>query len=260
MTTKRKLIAFGAVALFGLAAAGAVLLVRGPLGGESGPPTAVIVDQLSLTFPNQDFADEATAVLEQDGYVVDYFEGEEITVDFYLDLAERDYDLILFRVHSAALGDSPEEDFLDWVSLFTAQPYDDEVFQAFEQEAGNTGEFGALSRVRYREGGDPYFGITPYFIRDRMSGDFQDATVVMMGCDSLSTDTTAQAFRDRGAGDVIGWDKAVSASHTDEATLNLLGHLVSHDMPAEEAVAAAMSEVGPDEAYDSTLLLYTPES
>lgn len=254
-----RLAALAAVAAVLVVAAASVWFVVAQFSGPSGPPRAVIVDQLSLTFPNPDFNAEATATLTAAGYEVDYFPGEEITVDFYLGLPERGYDLILFRVHSAALGATLEEELLQWVSLFTGQPYDEDEFQAFERESGNGGQFGALSRVRYVEDGDPYFGITPVFITDRMKGDFDGATVVLMGCESLSRTATADAFLEKGAKEVIGWDKTVSATHTDAATLSLLDHLLTEGMPARDAVAAAKSEVGPDPVYDSILVFYPPE-
>jgi hypothetical protein len=251
--------ALAAVAAVLVVAAASVWFVVAQFSGPSGPPRAAIVDQLSLTFPNPDFNAEATAKLTGDGYEVDYFPGEEVTVDFFLDLPERGYDLILFRVHSAALGATIEEELLQWVSLFTGEPYDEAQFQAFERQSGSGGQFGALSRVRYVEDGDPYFGITPVFIADRMKGDFDGATVVLMGCESLSRTATADAFLEKGAKEVIGWDKTVSATHTDAATLSLLDYFLGEDMPARDAVAATMSDVGPDPVYDSTLVFYPPE-
>ena len=43
---------------------------------------AAIVDQLSLTFPNQTFIETATNTLKQAGYTVDYYPGEKVTVEF----------------------------------------------------------------------------------------------------------------------------------------------------------------------------------
>lgn len=42
---------------------------------------AAIVDQLSLTYPNQTFTQTATNTLKQAGYSVDYYPGEEVTVE-----------------------------------------------------------------------------------------------------------------------------------------------------------------------------------
>jgi hypothetical protein len=103
-----------------------------------------------------------------------------------------------------------------------------------------------------------YFGITPDFITDSMRGGFAGATVIMMGCNGLSTASTADAFLAKGAAEVIGWDEAVSAGHTDEATLSLLRHMLDGGLAPDAAVAATMDEVGPDLAYNSTLRTHQP--
>src|SRR3990170_1695590 len=71
----------------------------------SGPagPSAVIVDQLSLTYPNPAFAEAATETLEEAGHRVEYFAGEQVTVDLYRSLPRRGYDLILLRAHSGRI-------------------------------------------------------------------------------------------------------------------------------------------------------------
>jgi hypothetical protein len=81
-----------------------------------------------------------------------------------------------------------------------------------------------------------------------------------MGCDGLRSDAAARAFVDKGAGAVVGWDGAVSAAHTDEATERLLQHLVSEGLTVGEAVAKTEADVGPDPSYGSKLVLYPAEA
>ncbi|GAG23053.1 unnamed protein product, partial [marine sediment metagenome] len=76
------------------------LLLSGVVGGGPSGPRAVIVDQLSLSQRNPDFTASATDILEQADYTVDYFPGEQVTVDFYRNLPTHGYDLIILRVHS----------------------------------------------------------------------------------------------------------------------------------------------------------------
>ena len=57
----------------------------------------------------------------------------------------------------------------------------------------------------------------------------------------------------------MGWDEAVTASHTDAATLSMLRHMMDEELSVEDAAEAAMAEVGPDPYYDSVLLSYPPE-
>jgi hypothetical protein len=228
------------------------VLFRDQFWGSStaGPKTAAIVDQLSLTQPNPSFAGAATAILEQAGYVVDYYPGEEITVDFYKNLPAHGYDLIVMRVHSGLARDYGQP--TNYVSLFSNEPFSETKYAA-EKAAGLVG------RSSYYEGGAQYFGIVPAFIESSMKGRFEGAKIVLMGCDGLITDTTAEAFIRKGAKVVVGWSGLVSAEHTDAATETLLRHLLLGGLPTTDAVTQTMAELGPDPEYDSTLLVYPPE-
>ena len=244
----------GAVALLTAVSLVAALLVTGGLlfgdlasgGGPSGPKTAVIVDQLSLTQPNQAFVEEATATLERGGYVVDYFPGEEVTVEFYRELPTHGYDIIVLRSHAGRLEYSDSGRLTEIVGLFTSDPYDRETYYE-EQLAGR------LAFAYYNEGGPLYFGVLPEFIRSAMRGDFDGATIVMMGCDGLRSRDTAEAFLERGAGAFVSWSDQVSAAHTDAATERLLERLLLDGLTVAEAVRETAAEVGPDPVYNAEL-------
>lgn len=232
--------------------AAAVWLVLSRADGPSGPPRAVVVDQLSLTAPNPAFVERATGLLEQAGYAVSYFSGEEVTVDFYRRLPTHGYDLILFRVHADRLQAVAEDGTrVDDVMLFTSEPYDETEYVA-DQEANR------LVIARYYEGGPGYFGVAPDFF-DGRPGDFEGATIIVMGCEGLLTDRTAEKFVQMGARTYIGWDESVTASHTDAATERLLQYLVIEGKTPQDAVALTMLDVGPDPVYGSKLLAYPPE-
>ena len=182
---------FAAILLAGLLAGGLLLsnVIWG--GSPAGPKTAAIVDQLALTQPNPAFAEAATSTLEQAGYVVDYYPGEQVTVDFYRNLPTRGYDLIIFRVHSGLVEErdvetgqiTPE----DYVSLFTGEPFSETKY--VEEVAA-----GPLGVADYGYEGSPrLFGIGPEFIRSRTRGKFDQTTVILMGCDGLKSDRTARA-------------------------------------------------------------------
>jgi hypothetical protein len=213
-------------------------------------PRVAIVDQLGLTQPNPTFVEAATDLLEQAGYAVDYYPGEEVTVEFYRTFPSQAYELIIFRVHSA-LGRKDGQP-ADWVTLFTADAYR-ETWYVDEQKTRR------LSKVSYYEDGPPYFGIMPDFVRSSMKGDLQGTTVVLMGCDGLATETIAEALVDKGARAVVSWSGLVSGDHTDAATEQLLRHLVTEKLTLQEAVDKTAAEVGPDPAYGSVLRLYPPE-
>jgi len=216
----------------------------------SGPPKAAIVDQLSLTAPNPEFIDTATGQLEQAGYVVDYYPGEQVDVDFYRRLPVYDYKVIVFRVHADRLKAFWRGEEIDDVILFSSEPYDRQRY--VHEQAQNK-----LVIARYSEGGPGYFGIAPDFFDEL--GDFDDTTVIMMGCEGLVSERAAQAFIDKGAKTYISWDETVSATHTDAATERLLQHLLIERKSPADAVAQTMAEVGPDPTYGSKLLAYPPE-
>lgn len=225
-------------------------------GAPTGLKTAVIVDQLSLTQPNPDFAASARKILAEAGYLTDYFPGEQVTVDFYRTLPDRGYDLILMRVHAgittevdASSGDRIETEY---VSLFTGEPY-------------QTGKYpdeqlNRLGRARYTEHSPALFGIGPDFITHSMEGDFNGALIVMMGCDGLRSQRTAEAFLEKGASAFVSWSQPVSAAHTDAATQRLLERLFLEQLPAAQAVRQTADEVGPDPYYDGELRILEAES
>jgi len=231
------------------AAVVAGLVLSGLIGGGSSQPKAVIADQLSLTQPNPDFVASATNILEQAGYAVDYYPGEEVTVDFYRELPTHDYDVVILRVHSGIAEETDittgEKTMREYVSLFTGEPYRQDKYP---QEP-----MGRLGMATYYEGAPPLFGIGPDFITYSMRGSFHDALIVLMGCDGLRSERTAQAFLDKGASAFVGWSESVSASHSDAAALRLLEKSVIEGLPVADAVAQTAAELGRDPSYGAEL-------
>jgi hypothetical protein len=215
-------------------------------GEDDGILRAGIIDQLSLTAPNPDFRREVTQLLQDDGYVVDYIPGEDVTVETYRSLPEQDYDLLILRVHSTAEVSRGEDD-VTAVSLFTGQPYSRELYYDEQLE-------GRIGFAQYTEESEKLFGITSRFVRESMRGKFDDTLVLMMGCQGFINDEGAEAFSARGARAFIGWDGLVSASHTDQATQTLLRYLVVQDKEPADAIALTMADVGPDPDYKSQLV------
>ena len=205
----KRLVLFTLLAVCGsLAALGAFLALGVGSGGQSGPPKAAIVDQLSLTFPNPSFREQATALLQQAGYEVDYFPGEEVTVDFLQNLASQRYKYLILRVHSTTeLREASGATSTDETFLFTGEPYSRTKY-ADERLAGY------LVRTHYSENDTQYYyGIAPSFIESKMKGSFDGATVILMGCDALKTDTAARAFASKGAKAVMGWNGRLGGPH-----------------------------------------------
>jgi len=220
--------------------------VAGPAAG----PRAAIVDHLSLNQPNPAFAQTVTGLLEQAGYAVDYYPGEQVTVEFYRHLPGHGYRLLILRNHSSLVGTGVE--VTEDAGLYTSEPYSENGHLAEQLDE-------RLLIARYYEGGPAYFAIAPEFVRSSMRGKFDDTTIILMGCDGLRTDALAQALVQRGAKSVVGWSRPVSASHTDAAIERLLQHLLKDGLALQEAVAQTMTELGPDPSYESVLRLYPSE-
>lgn len=225
-------------------------------GGEpERPPRAIIVDQLSLTFPSADFRREASRPLREDGYTVDYVAGEDVTVDFFRHLPEQGYDLVVLRAHAARIQGEYRGEQLDEAVIFTNEPYREadpnDPASYFEEQLE------ARLDVAYAyEGAPRYFGITADFVEFSMEGDFNGATVIMMGCEGLASNRTAEAFVNKGAAHYISWNNTVSATHTDAATERLLQLMVGEGLDPGRAVARTMRELGPDPTYESVLRAY----
>jgi hypothetical protein len=202
---------------------------------------AAIVDQLSLTFPNQTFIQAATIILTQAGYAVDYYSGEQVTVDLYRTLPTHDYNLILLRTHSTA---GP--------AFFTSE-------LANSSSHFNLKLFSLISTVCYYRGGTIYFAIPPSFITSYMSGRFNGSIIIAMGCYSMESNDMAEAFVEDGAKVYVGWSGSVEASHTDSAITSLLKHLLIDNRTTTEAVNLAMQDVGADPVYKSILLSFSAE-
>jgi hypothetical protein len=210
---------------------------------------AAIVDHLSLSYPNQEFVRECSDILKKAGYAVDYYHGEEVTVELYRNLPAFEYDLIVFRVHSAYI---PK--YLS-LAMFTSEPYSKERY--VQEQARNRVVRGFIEP--YHQGDPDYLAITDKFVRYSMQGFFKNTTIIMMGCTGIKK-SMASAFLEKGAKVYIGWNGLVSANHTDAATLQLLKHLLLERQTIAQSVSRTMKDVGHDPQHKSMLLYWPIES
>jgi len=211
---------------------------------------AALVDQIALMNPDPEFTDQALAYLNEAGFSTDVYEGEEVTVELFRTLPEKGYQLILFRSHSTnilneTIPGGP-------VFLFTSEVYDKHKYVK-EQLANRIGR----AKILYGENSPLYFAIVAGFVRHEMVGHFDDTLIIIGGCQSLGTPDLAQAFIERRASAVIGWNDWVDLSHNDQAILHLLRGLTTEKLTLEQAVRNTMNEIGPDPAYDSSLTYLT---
>ncbi len=208
---------------------------------------AAIVDHLSDSYPNQTFVETSKSILRNAGFRVYYYSEGAVDVGFCRKLPSYDFDVIIFRMHSAVNEGS------DLLVFFTSEPFSD-----FKARTSYISDFVSdpprLVRAMMYEGADPYFGITPSFVQS-MKGKFDDTLIIMMGCNGLDPAHTsmAEALINKGAKTCIGWDELVSAFHTDHATACLLQKLFVENKTVQIAVEEVNREVGPDPTYGSKL-------
>lgn len=213
---------------------------------------AAIIDHLSISQPNEDFWQTSKAVLEEGGFKVDYYPGEDVTVDFYRGLPSQDYHLIVFRVHSTATPASAEFESED-VLFFTSEEYST-AKHVSEQLSMQ------VARVRFTyDLSHAYFGINQRFVKDSMKGRFNDTVIVMMGCEGLKYTGMAEAFIERGASVYVSWNGPVGMEHTDRATTYLLQQLIAENQTIGKAVTETRNEIGSDPVHGSTLEFYLPQ-
>jgi hypothetical protein len=213
--------------------------------------TGVLIDQLSSSYPNSTFWLTINSLFHESGLQLTYYQGSEFsdTVEFYKTLPQRGFRIIILRAHTAM---DPETQTL---ALFTSEVWDNNKASTTYLADALTSR---IARVRVTENSTPYFGITPDFVR-AMSGNFQGAIIVMMGCDGLKNSKMAQAFIEKGAKAYVGWNGPVSTDHTDTATQLLLTRLITEKENIGNAVAETMNEVGKDPTYESIMVYYPPQ-
>lgn len=230
-----------------------------PRGG-SNQLKAAIVDQLSsrADFQNATFVKTANATLTAAGYAVTYYKGSDATVNLFRSLPTYGYDLIILRVHSALYNgtDAP-------LDLFTSEVFDSYSYPLDRMK-------GYLDIAMYQAGAPPreqFFGIKPGFVSNAMQGNFQNATIILMGCNGLDihSNGTGQVFRSlellnafvsKGARVLIGWDATVLMNRTDVGTAKLLQHLLVENQTVKNAVNSTNNNVGPDSVYGSALTYF----
>ena len=216
-----------------------------------GPKMAAIVDQTAEYDPNPEFVAATTDLLEGAGYVVDYYPAEEVTVDLYRELASPGYDLIIMRVHSTIMKEDEKGNAVNELILFTSEPYSTK--EHHEDQAA-----GRLAATGYYPGGAKYFGIRPAFVVSSMKGDLAGTTIIMMGCEGLtSVNATARAFLARGAEAFVSWDDLISWDHSDAATERLLQLMLIDGLDTVDAVKQTATELGPDPVFGAELRILT---
>ncbi len=177
---------------------------------------------------------------------MDYHPGEEVTVDLYRNLQAKGYQLMVFRAHSSRLVGEWRGDYYNHAVLWTSEPYVRSRYLEEQREL-------RVGSVSENEDDPRFFGIHPSFVASDMRGNFNGATIIMMGCNGLTTSKTAEAFLWRRAKDVVSWDGYVSSTHTDAVTDRLLTLLTMEGLETQQAVKRATTELGADPSHGGQL-------
>lgn len=221
------------------------------LASESHELKAAIIDQLAAYYPNQAFIDEATEILEENGFKVDVWSGKNVTASLYRELPQYGYKLILFRAHLgiAHLVGESEVISLKTTSLFTDENYSTTRYVTAQLS-------GSIMEGQMSEDIPTVFAVNPQFITDNMKGEFDNTAILMMGCASYYIDDMAKAFIQKGASAYLGWNATVTLDYLEDAVINLVNQLYVGRLNLEEATAKTMAEVGSDPHYGARLAYY----
>ena len=212
---------------------------------------AAIIDQLYSLQPNEAFISQMTQELEDYGFEVEIYRGDDVTVDFYKKLPSYDYKLIIFRAHSGLL--SKKGKTIKRTCLFTNEKYS-QTAHPVEQLSDQ------LAMARIDENHPWVFAIGDEFVTRSMEGEFDNTVIIMMGCSCLYLDDLAQAFIDKGASTYLGWNATVDLDYVDKATAYLIGQLCVEKVTIEKAVTSTMNVIGPGPKHKAILKYYPSQS
>lgn len=208
---------------------------------------AAIIDGLQ-GFPNPEFIEETANILSENGFIVDLYHVENVTVGLYKRLPSLGYRLIILRVHCGpliyTLPNGTKAVSRDIV-LFTTEEYDQERYQQYQVG-------GLLAKARIVGQEKLYFAIPLQFVYEAMQGRFNGTIIILDSCYGLFGKSMPEAFISRGASTFVGWDGEVTANHADEATITLLRAHFNGGLSIEEALL----EIEPDPFYGSSLHCY----
>ena len=206
---------------------------------------AAIVDQLGLKNPNPVFINEAKLILGRASFQVDVYPPETVTVSLYKTISAKAYRLIVFRVHMGVNDEASDKP----VGLFTTEPYNQFNYQVEQLRdwVASAKAYGA---------NEVLFAVSPKFIKEATILDYPGSIIILSGCFGLYSKPLPQAFLDRGASAILGWDGLVGIDYVNKATLSLLRALCLEKLSIKEAVDEVMREIGPDPEHGSRLGYY----
>lgn len=212
-------------------------------------PKAAIIDQLSSSqlslisrHENAIFIETAEEMLYKRFPEIVYY-SDNATVDEYKRLPSLGYKLILWRAHSAVDPDN-------YVAISTSEKHVPNKYTQYSADQ--------LKLCNITGDSESYFAITPAFIKECMSGRFEDTVIILMSCNGLNQThhRTAEALIDKGAKVIISWNGWILPSDNDNAITLLLRYLIEDDNTIDGAVNKILVQWSP---WGSSRLSYYPD-
>lgn len=201
------------------------------------PKRALIVDSLSLDFPNKSLIERIRGVLEQAGYVVDVKIGSEVTPDLYARLNE--YSVAILRIHGGKAETRIGNEIIKINGLFTGLEWRDD-YQGFKQNGTGTRAYPYNSTKAY-------LAVLPEFFDKRLQGLFcRGSIVIAAGCFSLYTRDIADALAAKGLSYYLGFEGAVTVGYIDRVLEVLTTLVFKNNVSLEDAVKSIVEDLGPD--------------
>lgn len=236
--SRNKRLVYVAIAIMAILILTGFFLYRYP--NQPSQPKAAIIDQLSSSqltetsrFPNKTFIETAKELLYKRFPKVDYY-SDNATVDQYKRLPSLGYKLIIWRAHSALDLKSK------YIAIFASERYDPKIYHQYLAHD-------QLTLCNITDDPNLYFGITPKFVKECMSGRFEDTVIIFMSCNGLKLEyyKTAETFREKGVKVFISWTGWIDPSDNDHATTLLLHYLIDENNTIREAVDKTPSYSSP---------------
>jgi hypothetical protein len=206
-------------------------------------PRAAILDGLYDKGLNSTLAGSMAQCLSNAGYMVDVFRGTNVTIDLLRNVGG--YKILILRLHSTIHTDG-------FLYFFSGEKYAESKY-VNEQLAG-----AVRKAYTFNESEPPYFALNAVFLGNNKPDGLNGTTIILAGCNGTATPYVIQRFFERGVKAYVSWDGYVDLSHSDEATLRLVGALYSEGLSPKEAVEEVNREVGPDPFYQSELVCNLP--
>ncbi|MFC1869940.1 hypothetical protein ACFLYE_01560 [Chloroflexota bacterium] len=229
----------------------------GNLDNHDSPLKAAIIDQLCLLEPNPELIAQTTQILENSGFHVDVWQGEDITVDFLRNLPNYNYKLVIFRAHLGTeclvnVNDPSDVISMQTTGLFTGETYSTNKY--FIDQMSDSVYQGVMAGTY-----PPVFTISPKFVREGSNGKYNDTMIIMMGCISLYHDDLAKSFIDKGASAYVGWSATVTLNQVDKIIPVLTSRLCVEKLPISLAILQTMNELGRDPYFNAGLRYFPAE-